>query len=63
MTVNGFLKTIDENTEVTFSTKRYGFMWVGKVRFITTQFLPSFYEKQVLSTSTDKYGNISVVIE
>ena len=63
MKVNEFLRTIDKNTQVAFSTKRDGFMWAGRALFLKTKFLPAFYEKQVLSTSKDKYGNISVIIE
>ena len=63
MTVYEFQKTIREDTMVSISNERYGFIWAGKAKFISSAFLPSFYEQKVVSQSVDKYGNVSIKVQ
>lgn len=62
MTVYEFQKTIQEDTMVSISYERYGFVWAGNAKFISSAFLPSFYERKVVSKSVDKHGNVSIKV-
>ena len=63
MTVYEFQKTIREDTMVSISHERYGFILAGKAKFISSAFLPQFYKRKVVSKSVDKHGNVSIIVQ
>lgn len=63
MSVYEFQKTIREDAVVSISNERYGFIWEGRAKFISSAFLPQFYKRKVVSKTVDKHGNVSITVQ